>query len=232
MTISKRLIEFADKQEFLCDWKNTDSNWHIFSFDDENKPIQAAIRWVDIKNSSKMSLNLAMNTDLQQIDRAYLEAFCHLSQSLNMVKIDLISFRDLENFLRDENHIEAHPKDLEHDINAIKWLDSIKKELSKPLYSHLFDAILVKFTNLHESEQFLEAIKDINTALSKQVRMPSMISESEIIAVIPMSVDPLQYELQWRFSPSIESEGAQDLCFSLEKSLRNNGVSAKVVAEY
>ncbi len=232
MKFSKRLIQFAQKNEFLTDWNKLDDKWHLFSLSSGEKSFKAAIKWTCDPTAQTYALKLSLEqTLLQNYDKAYLEAFCQLSQSLSLIKINLISARDLESFLRDENHIPSLPIEIEHNVEAIKWLDTIKKELVKPLYRQLFDSIFMNIENLRASKSFLMAIKELNSMINRQKRLGASVCSSEIIAVIPMDDQSSQYELQWRFASDIESENAQALCLALEESLRFHGITGKVVAE-
>lgn len=227
MTFSKRILDFANNSKFILDFNQQESSihWHRMMVDE----FQFSLGWdCDWENRS-FQLMISTDSKLSDLDKAYLEAFCHLSRSLNFTKINLISYRDLENYLRDENHVEAHRRDFEHQILAIQWIENLKKGLMIPLFKNFFVSIQSK--PIQDPLSLIKCIEMINQKMKLQSRLGLHFSESEIIALIPQSQSALRYEIQWRFHRDIEPEMAQALCLSLEDSLSSDKLMVKVVAE-
>ncbi len=227
MTFSKRILDFAKKGEFVfdLDQQQNSIHWHPVVVDEYKFGLGWDCNW----ENSSFQLMISTDSKLCELDKAYLEAFCHLSRSLNFTKINLISYRDLENYLRDENHLEAHSRDFEHQILAIHWIESFKKGLMRPLFKSFFDSI--QSIPIQSGADLIRCIEMINQKMKLQTRIGPHFNHSEIIALIPQAESPLRYEIQWRFHHEIEPEMAQALCLSLEESLSSDALMVKVVAE-
>lgn len=227
MTFSNRILDFAKNSEFVFDAGQFQKSipWHQMVVNE----FKFGLGWRCDWEKSSFQLMISTDSKLSDLDKAYLEAFCHLSRSLNFTKINLISYRDLENYLRDENHLEAHSRDFEHQILAINWIESLKKELMRPLFKNFFDSISTK--PIHSAESLISGIEMINQKMKLQTRIGPHFSNSEIIALIPQAKSPLRYEIQWRFHFDIDPEMAKALCLSLEETLSSDSLMVKVVAE-
>lgn len=232
MTFSNRILQFAQKSEFVIEANQARLEHELVSWQQVRiEEYQFGIGWACDWEKGSFQLLISSESKLNQLDKAYLEAFCHLSRSLNFNKINLISYRDLENYLRDENHLEAHSRDYEHQILAINWIESFKKALMKPLFRHFFDSVLVESGPLSSPTMIFSCVDLINHKIKNQSRLGEHFFKSEIIALIPQRNALLRYEIQWRFHPEIEPDMAQALCSALEDSLSNQSIVVKVVAE-
>lgn len=219
MNNSLRLQQIAARGHHLVE-KKPDQRWGSpieLSFGATNTSL--SLRWQD----DKLFLNLEGPVD--ELERAYLEAFAELASKLNWAKLQVLGTRELESFLRDNNSAPAHAQDLSQPPGL--WLEKLRTHLLSPwLSARLYgpsQALHADTTAL----ELAEWLGRLDEAFWGKRIAPS-ISQSRAIGLIPMSQGQ---ELRWYFPANADATSARELCRVLEQTFHARGLAVKVVAE-
>lgn len=162
---------------------------------------------------------------VDELERAYLEAFAELASKLNWAKLQVLGTRELESFLRDHNSTPAHALDLATPPGL--WLEKLRTHLLLPWLSA---RLYAPSQTLHVETTAMELAQwlgRLNEAFWGNRIAPS-ISQSRAIGLIPM---PHGHEVRWYFPPNAEAQSARELCRVLEQTFHERGLTVKVVAE-
>lgn len=133
--LSKRVQRFLDRPEFFVNSKNTLNKSldkiFILTLDENDKVLTAHHCFA--KETSESHLLLA-------------EVFCMLAQGKVLLKIGALTFREFENFLRDENHLPAF---LEHTEELEREFTELKLTFLASGYSQKLGDLQIQFNNWH-----------------------------------------------------------------------------------
>lgn len=219
MNNSLRLQQIAARGHHLVE-KKPDQRWSApIELRFGTKAANVFVRWQDDK------LFLSLSAAIDEVERAYLEAFAELASKLNWAKLQVLGTRELESFLRDHNSAPAHTQELSHPPGL--WLEKLRSHLLTPWLS----------ARLHGPSQALHTamtaldLADWAGRLDEAFwgkRIAPSISQSRAVGLIPLGQGQ---ELRWYFPANAEAVSARELCLVLEQTFHERGLTVKVVAE-
>lgn len=178
------------------------------------------------KNEQSSDIFLTTTTNVGVLESAYLEAFGELASNLNWNKLIVLGTRELEHFLRDQNHTIAHEVMNDHPPGL--WLESLREAIFRPWLVHrlgLLTQSLSTKTNALELSEWLEQLRLKGLGAQNL----AILNASYAIGLSPLAANG--FEIRWHFPSEITPREATSLCLALEEALSSKGLRVKVVAE-
>ena len=147
------------------------------------------------------------------IDNLFLESLARLTLGRNILFLNSLSFREIENFLRDENHLPVFGDSSLPEIQAKKCKYSLLAAiLSLKLTQTQGNLPVVfwdKLTLVEKNSNALELIQKINQLFSSSIPMQLAIAENDLVSVIrgdfPLDIEVTQLLFQEYFQHSNEN---------------------------
>lgn len=178
------------------------------------------------KNEQNSDIFLRATTDVGILESAYLEAFGELASHLNWNKLMVLGTRELEHFLRDQNHTPSHEVVNDHPPGL--WLESLREAIFRPWLVHrlsLLTQSLSAKTSALELSGWLEQLRLKGLGAQNL----AILNASYAIGLTPLASNG--FEIRWCFPSEITPREATSLCLALEEALSSSGLRVKVVAE-
>jgi len=180
--------EFAGSEAIIVSYKIPDSNGLVRLF---------------IKLSDDFKINkIGYATNISGAEIAYLEAFCELSLGKNRQGLAKLSFREVENYLRDQNHVPAYPYSETDETN---W-DQLNQRVIKVLSERSIQQkpIEVSTATWHPSLSLGEKYQAIETVLEHFVRPALKEDQGDLVFVAAEEIGPA-LSIWVRFQGNCES---------------------------